>query len=236
VHAAVDDRRHRVHQRLVRAPVLAAALLVQVHAHDQRLAERLRDLDELLPRRVHAQDVADDDLAAVLLREVGDLLRLLDGLGQRLLAEHVRTALQRHLGDRRVRVRIGVDRHHVRLRRRVGHCEVGERRHAAELGRQSVAGGRGAGDEPHQLEVALQAVVGAGVGGAHVAAADDEHTQGIHGGRSTGPVAGASSATSWLPGPAPPSTRPARTPTLCAPPCRSSDASWWPIEARSRCA
>jgi hypothetical protein len=48
------------------SPVLAAALLVEVHAHDQRLAERLRHLDELLPRRVHAQDVADDDLALVL--------------------------------------------------------------------------------------------------------------------------------------------------------------------------
>ena len=46
--------------------------------HDQRLAERLGDLDELLPGRVHSQDVTDDDFAVVLLGERGDLGRFFD--------------------------------------------------------------------------------------------------------------------------------------------------------------
>ena len=100
VHAAVDDRAHRVHQVAVPVPRLAVALLVQVHPHHQRLAERPRDLDEARPRGVDAQDVADHQLAVGGARGVDDGLRLVDGFGQRLLAEDVAAGL-----DRRSRVR-----------------------------------------------------------------------------------------------------------------------------------
>ena len=74
-------------------PAGAVALLIQVHPHHERLAERPGDLDELLPGRVHAQDVADHQLPLARARGIHDRLRLRDGLGQRLLAEHVAAGL-----------------------------------------------------------------------------------------------------------------------------------------------
>src|SRR5690606_7122832 len=65
VHAAVHDGAHAVHEVAVPVPGVAAALLIQVHTHDQRLAEALGQLDELRPGGVHAEDVADDDLAVL---------------------------------------------------------------------------------------------------------------------------------------------------------------------------
>ena len=62
VHAAIDDRDQAVDQVLVPAPGRAVALLVEVEAHHQRLAERLAELDELDPARMHAQDVAQHQL------------------------------------------------------------------------------------------------------------------------------------------------------------------------------
>ena len=68
VDAAIDDRDQRVDQVLVPHPGRAVALLVEVEAHHQRLAERLAELDELHPRGVDAKDVAEHELAVVLPR------------------------------------------------------------------------------------------------------------------------------------------------------------------------
>jgi hypothetical protein len=63
-------------------PHVAVALLVEVHAHDERLAERLHGLDELRPGGVMPQDVTDDDLALHGLGFGDDLLGLGDGHGE----------------------------------------------------------------------------------------------------------------------------------------------------------
>ena len=64
MHAAVDDRRGRAHQGLVHLPERAGRLLVEVHPHDERLAERAADLDEARPGGMDAQDVADEQRLA----------------------------------------------------------------------------------------------------------------------------------------------------------------------------
>ncbi len=97
-------------------PVLAVALLVEVHPHHQRLAERPGDLDEPHPRGVHAQDVADHELAIAGACGVHDGLRFFDGFGQRLLAEDVAAGLDGGPRVRPVRFGIGVDAHDVGTR------------------------------------------------------------------------------------------------------------------------
>ena len=144
-----------------------------------------------------AQDVADDDLAVVLPGQLRDLGGLFDRLRERLLDEDVAAALDRVAGDGGVGVGVGVDRDHVRLGFGVGRLEVGEGRDAAgaELLGQLVAGCLAAGHQADELEV-FELMVGAGMGGTHVAAADDENAQCCHdpfipcGGSPTQPNAG----------------------------------------------
>ena len=66
-------------------------------------------------------------------RGVDDALGLLDGLGQRLLAEHVAARLDRRLRVRRVRLGIRVDADDVGLGRGERLVVVAELGHAAEL-------------------------------------------------------------------------------------------------------
>ena len=49
MHAAVDDRRGRAHEVLVHLPERARRLLIEVHAHHKRLAQRAADFDEARP-------------------------------------------------------------------------------------------------------------------------------------------------------------------------------------------
>jgi hypothetical protein len=112
-------------------PAGAVALLVQVHPHHERLAERPGNLDELLPGRVHAKDVADHQLPVARTREVHQLLRLRDGLGQRLLTEDVATRFDCRPRIRPVRFGIRVDADDVGPGRRERLEVVAERRHAA---------------------------------------------------------------------------------------------------------
>ena len=118
VHAAVDNRRGSPHQRLVRLPGRAGALLVEVEAEDVGPPEGARLGDQPLPGRVVAQDVADDDLAAGLARLGGDALGVGGGGGERLLDEDVGAGL--HRGDREVGVAVGIggDRDEVGLQAR----------------------------------------------------------------------------------------------------------------------
>ena len=181
VHAAVHDRRDGVHQGLVRAPVLPAALLIEVHAHDQGLPQGLSQLGEAGPGGVHAQDVAHHHLEPLRGRQLHELLGLLVGLGQRLLDEDVAAGLEGRLAEVVVGVRVGVDRDRVRPGGLDGLPSVPEGRDPAELLAQGLAAGRAAADQPHQLE-RFEGLVGARVGGAHVAAADDEDSGRAHAG------------------------------------------------------
>ena len=63
---------------------------------------------------MHAQDVADDQLAVVAARGVDDRLRFFDRLGQRLLAEDVAPGLERRTRVGPVCLRVGVDADDVR--------------------------------------------------------------------------------------------------------------------------
>jgi hypothetical protein len=87
VHAAIDDRRQRLHEVLVPIPGRAATLLVEIHAHGERLAQSAGNLDELVPRWVDAQDAADHQLALGFMRGADDLLGVRDADRDRLLHE-----------------------------------------------------------------------------------------------------------------------------------------------------
>ena len=107
--AAVDDRRGRAHERLMHAPERARRLLVQVHAHDERLAKGAADLDEARPRRMDAQDIADEQNLVRRSRGRDDPFGGFERVGERLLAEQSvlgRERLERH---RRVVLGIGAN-------------------------------------------------------------------------------------------------------------------------------
>src|SRR5271156_4093617 len=65
VHSAVDNWTYRLHQALMDGPLAARRLLVQVHAHYQRLTQDLTDLDEFRPGRMHPQNITDRNLQAL---------------------------------------------------------------------------------------------------------------------------------------------------------------------------
>ena len=153
------------------------ALLVQIHPHHQRLAQRPGDLDEAHPRRVDAQDVADDELAVAGAGGVDDGLRFGDGLGQRLLAEDVAAGLDGGARVGAVGLGVGVHAHDVWTRGVEGVVEVRELGKPAQFLAQRAAAGRTTADQADDLELG-HPVIGAGVAGAHVAAAGDEHAKG----------------------------------------------------------
>lgn len=154
-------------------PLLAPALLVQVHAHHQGLAQGSRDLDELGPGGVDAEDVADHEGDALFPGEGHELLALLQGLRQGLLDEHVGSRVQGRLAELVVGVRVGVDGHRVRLRLGDGGERVAVGRDAAQLGAEGLAALGAPAHHPHQLEL-VEGRVGARVGGAHVPASDHQ--------------------------------------------------------------
>ena len=175
VHAAVDDRRHRVHQGLVGLPHLARRLLVEVHPHHQRLAERAGGLDEPLPGGMDPEDVADHELLARLPGRRHDLLRLGHRHRHRLLEKDVAAGLEGGLGVCGVGVGVGVDRDGVGRGGGEGLVIVGELRIVrTDRIEQGPPRRLATGDDAHDLE-AGHVVVGLGVRGAHVAAAGDEN-------------------------------------------------------------
>jgi hypothetical protein len=87
-----DDRRRRLHQPLVRRPLLGMGLLVEVHAHDVRAAQLTRDPDELHPAGMVAQDVPDHQLALQPLGGRDYALGIFHGRSQRLFDEDMRPA------------------------------------------------------------------------------------------------------------------------------------------------
>ena len=103
-------------------------------------------------------------------------LRLLDGLGQRLLAEDVAAGLDGRPGIRRMRFGIRVDADDVGLGRGQRSVVVAELRQSAELLAQRLAGRRAATHEADDLELG-HLVVRAGMAGSHVAAAGNEHSK-----------------------------------------------------------
>ena len=150
------------------------ALLVEVHPHHERLAQRAGDLDEARPGRVDAQDVSDHELPSARAGPVDHGLGFVHGRGQGLLAEDVGARRDGGAGEGPVGLRIGVDAHHVGSRGAERLLVVGELGQAAELEAEGVARGGATADEAYDLEL-RHAVVGAGVARPHVAAAGYEH-------------------------------------------------------------
>jgi hypothetical protein len=100
--------------------------LVEVHPHYQWFAEGLRDLDELDPTRVMAEDVADHELAIRCLRLRDDPLGSIDRFREWLFDENMTTGIEGGLGVIRMGVRIGGDRNRVGLRIPERLIEIGE--------------------------------------------------------------------------------------------------------------
>ena len=78
----------------MRVPVCAGRLLIEIHAHDQWLAESLGDLDEFDPTGVVAEDVADGEFAVALDGFGDDALGGLYGFGQRFFNEYMAACFQ----------------------------------------------------------------------------------------------------------------------------------------------
>ena len=114
VHAAIDDRRGRLHQLLVRLPGRAAGLLVEVHAEDVGAAELARFRDQPHPGRMVAQDIADHQFPAIGLGRGDDALGIGHRRRQRLFDEDMAARFQRLHRIVGMAVGIGVDRGDVR--------------------------------------------------------------------------------------------------------------------------
>ena len=126
-------------------PERAGRLLVEVHPHDERLAERPANLDEAGPGRVDAQDVADEQRLPRRLRRRDDGLGRSQRVGERLFAENVRAGLERLEGHRRVVLGIGGDRDRIRLQRFKRLAELVEAGDAGEVPVEVLARGGVAG-------------------------------------------------------------------------------------------
>ena len=115
----------------------------------------------------------------LLLRDRGvdDALRLGDGFGERLLAEDVAARVDGRSRIGPVRFRVRVDADDIGLGRGQRGIVVAELGHAAQLLAERAARGRATADHAGDLELG-HLVIGAGVAGAHVAAAGNEHSQG----------------------------------------------------------
>ena len=175
VDPAIDDRRQRVHQVAVPVPGRPPALLIEVHAHDQRLAEGAGALDELLPGWVHAQDVADDQLLAGLARLVHHRLGAVHGGGERLFDEDVGAGVEGLEAELLVGVRVGVDRDRVGAALGQRLVDVLVARQRRELGGQVVAPADSPAAQPDELE-AIDLLVSECVAEPHVADAHHEHS------------------------------------------------------------
>ncbi|MNL34875.1 hypothetical protein D3C87_1568700 [compost metagenome] len=157
-------------------PGRAARLLVQVHAEDIGAAELARFGDQADPRRVVTQDVADDQLAAMLLGSRNDALCVGDRRCQRLLHEDVAARFEG--GDRIVgmAVGIGADRAELGLQVRKRRREIRMDFVAAKLFRKLDPG---AVDQADDLEAGI-VVVGERMAAPHVAEPRDEDPDRFH--------------------------------------------------------
>ena len=174
VDPAIDERRQRVHQIAVPGPGGTPALLVEIHAHDQRLSERACALDEFLPGGMHAQDVTDHEFLAGCPRLVHHGLGAVDGRGQRFFDEDVAAGVERLEAQFLMGVRIGVDGDRVGPGVRKRLVDVFVTRQRRELGGQIVAPANAPAAKPDDLK-ALDLVVCERVAEPHVADAHHEH-------------------------------------------------------------
>ena len=115
VHAAVHQRGHIVDKGFMQRPFGTVALLVKVHAHDERFAQRPGQLDELDPGRMLAQDIADDQLTPGLSGHPGYICGFFHGAGDGFLHKYMTSLLHgknRKLG---VGIGVGIDGNHIGL-------------------------------------------------------------------------------------------------------------------------
>jgi hypothetical protein len=168
-----------MHQILVDQPGLSIGLLVQVHAHHQRLTQTTGDFDELNPRWMVAQDVAHYQLAVALLGGLQHPLAALDSGRNRLFKEYVGSCLQSPDGEGLVRFWVGVNTDYIGMNGFQSQMEIGEQSKAsAQAAVEGLAAGRAAADQANNLKY-RDALIGAGMRTAHIPTADDQYPQGI---------------------------------------------------------
>ena len=174
VHAAIDDGRGGLHDGAVNVPGGAARLLVEIHAEHVRATQDAGLLDELEPGGVVAQDIADDELALVLLGGGDDASRVFDGGRQGLFDKDMGAGLDGGDGIVGMGIGVGGDRDHIGLELGQGCRKVMPQR----IGRQLFRQGRGgAVDQADDLEAGM-GVIGDGVALAHLAEADNQNLEG----------------------------------------------------------
>ena len=88
-------------------PGLSRTLLIQVHAHHEWMAERLRDGDELPPGGMMAKNIANDELLSCALRGRDHALRRLEAWRKRLFNKHITTGGDSGEGEAFVGVGVG---------------------------------------------------------------------------------------------------------------------------------
>jgi hypothetical protein len=112
----------------VHLPLRAGTLLVKIHAHNQRTTQRSRDADELLPRRMVAQNISDDEFPVHALCRLNHATGAFGVGGQWLLHKDMTPGFDRGKRESFVCIWIGRDADRVR-------CETGQRNaHIVEQG------------------------------------------------------------------------------------------------------
>ena len=113
VHAAIDDRRDRIHQLLMNGPLGAGRLLIEIHPHNQRFTEGLADFDKLYPRRMNPQDITNHQFLAGNLCELRNLFGLGHRIGQGFFDKYVAARFQRQFCVGSMGIRPRIDRYGI---------------------------------------------------------------------------------------------------------------------------
>ena len=174
MHAAIDDRGEGLHQIAVPNPRIAARLLIEIHVHDEQLAEALGTADEFHPGRVDTEDIADHQLFIGGFRHVDNLLRIGDVCRQRLLGKNMAARIERLAAEIRMGVGVGVDRDDVRLGFGQGLAEIGELGISAEFLRQLLAVMNAGAAQADEFE-AVNLMIGQRMAPSHIADAEHQY-------------------------------------------------------------
>src|SRR5690349_832465 len=89
MHTAVNDRAKALHKIAMQRPHGGTALLIEIHSHNERLAQCLRYLDETLPGGMMPQDISNNKFLSRLVCGLYDPFSSFDRIGQGLFDEHM---------------------------------------------------------------------------------------------------------------------------------------------------